>query len=54
MCPQEMDEEELEEYLNAVFGDSDPFEAASLRQPLVDDDGFRVPGCYRVSPAPTD
>ncbi len=50
-----MDEEEYDEYLSMVFGeipfDENPVELARQAR---DDDGFRVDGCYRISPAPTD
>ena len=49
----EMDEQEYEEYLRAVFGmheyehENDP-----LLERLRDEDGEVVPGCFRVRPAP--
>lgn len=47
-----MDEEEYDQYLNAVFGMDYMEERGDLCQQLRDDDGYRVPGCYRVMPAP--
>jgi len=52
-----MDEDEYLEYMNSVFGIEDIYEdggtVAQLRvgDPVADDFGQRVPGCYRVKPA---
>jgi hypothetical protein len=54
-----MDEDEYEEWLYQIdlieqkqlakeFGEPD------LLEQLRDENGFRVPGCYRVLPAPTE
>ena len=56
-----MDEEELELYLDMIdridpLLEPEPFyggDSLSLQQ-LRDDDGLRVPGCYRVPPKPTE
>ena len=47
-----MDEEEYQAYLNAVFGMEEETEA--FKDQLRDEDGYLVPGCYHVSPAPTE
>lgn len=54
-----MDEDELDVYLDAIDL-MDPLLRAEvsdrdnvrLHEQLRDDDGHRVPGCYRVRPAP--
>ena len=48
----ELDEDEYEIYLNAVFGMEE--ETKAFKDQLRDEDGYLVPGCYHVSPAPTE
>ena len=55
-----MDEDELDFYLNQVFGIEDINEDGGMLQQLRDGDpvsdtfGTRIPGCYRVKPARTE
>jgi hypothetical protein len=49
-----MDEEELEIYLNMIDQierDDIKKRERPLREQLRDENGYRVPGCYRISPA---
>lgn len=48
-----MDEEELEEYLRQIERLRD-YEDSPLREQLVDEEGYAVPGCFRVVPAPVE
>ena len=48
-----MDEIEYQAYLTAVFGMEDE-ETEVFKDQLRDEDGYLVPGCYHVSPAPTE
>lgn len=51
-----MDEDEIDEYYDLVFGKDNPFEDKpfELLEQVRDDDYYRVPGCYRKVPAPTE
>jgi len=59
-----MDEEELEQYLELIDEQErrelwrlNELEPAEIRETLIDqlrdEDGMRVPGCYRINPAPS-
>jgi len=57
LCAREMDEDELEEYLDAIDQLDDRGEPAhyghdELQEQLIDSSGHAVPGCYRTRPAP--
>ena len=50
-----MDEEEYEDYLNQIDNmrwGTNELEHDSLQEQLRDEQGYRVPGCYRTRPAP--
>jgi len=48
-----MDEEELDEYIRQIDAiEQRERQNKDLIEPIRDDDGYIVPGCYRVLPAP--
>jgi hypothetical protein len=51
-----MDEEELEEYLRQIelMREYADYRDSPLLEKLVDDEGYEVPGCFRVVPAPVE
>ncbi len=44
-------EEEYQEYLSQIEGMYEQ-DHAPLREQLRDENGYQVPGCYRIIPAP--
>lgn len=49
-----MDEEELLEYLHAIDALEGYYQSGSLVADALDEDGYRVPGCTYILPAPTE